>query len=143
MKNFFRYSSRPIKRTSKNVKQKSDTHVIVRVFYDHQDGRLQLVHLPVHGVETEAVLARAEYQRPGVTLGPGGQMATQAFAVVIGENLGGSDQVGRRQLYVERGRCGGGIERPPEFLGHRQDLRTDVRFFNCRKSGRNFFKGKW
>lgn len=69
------------------------THIIVRVFYDHQDGRLQLMHLPVHGVEAEAVLAGAEDQRPSIALRPGGQVAAQAFPVVVGEDLGGTDEV--------------------------------------------------
>lgn len=58
------------------------THVIIRVLYDEQHGAVDALHLAVHGGQREAVLARAERQRPHVSLRARRQYRTQLLSEI-------------------------------------------------------------
>lgn len=80
--------------------RQSTEYIVLSILNDEEDGTLNPSHLAVHGVEREAVLGGAEHKGPHVTFGPGGEVPTQLFAMILGQYLSDSIEIWEAELKV-------------------------------------------
>jgi hypothetical protein len=105
------------------------THIAFRVLDNKEYRALDFRHLPVHAVEAEAVLTRAEDQCPEISLGPCGKMPAQLFPVLVAQYLRCAHKIRNYYLRVQ-GYVAISVQCPPQLLAHRQYLQSRMAVFS-------------